>query len=121
MSEQTMSIQLNDVQFYAYHGLYKEEQKLGNQFIVNLQIDFIPQVDKIKSIEETIDYVQVYDLVKARMQQATPLLETVVGDIADAILDLYPMANKVYIHIAKAKVYINTLEGNMAVSLTKSR
>ena len=82
-----MTIQLNDVQFYGYHGLYKEEQELGNTFIVNLAIDFVPSVESITNINETIDYVQVYELIKTRMQIPTPLLETIAEDIATNIFE----------------------------------
>ncbi len=121
MSSNIMTIQLNDVQFYGYHGLYAEEKKLGNTFIVNLAIDFIPHVSKINAISDTIDYVQVYALLKERMQTPTPLLETIVEDIANIIFERFTIAQKVSIQITKAKVFIPTLNGNMSVSLSKSR
>lgn len=121
MSNNIMTIQLNNIQFYGYHGLYKEEQKVGNNFIVNLSIEFVPVNHKITSISETIDYVQVYHLVNARMQITTPLLETIVGDIADSIFEKFSMAQKVNIQITKEKVYINTLNGNMSVALSRTR
>jgi|688.fasta_scaffold322748_2 dihydroneopterin aldolase len=121
MSAHIMTIQLNDVKFYGYHGLYKEEQKVGNNFIVNLSIEFIPTAQKITSIIETIDYVQVYHLVNTRMKIPTPLLETIVGDIADSIFEKFSIAQKVNIQITKEKVYIHTLNGNMSVALSKTR
>lgn len=121
MSNNIMTIQLNNVQFYGYHGLYKEEQKVGNNFIVNLSIEFIPTAQKITSISETIDYVQVYHLVNTRMKIPTPLLETIVGDIADSIFEKFSIAQKVNIQITKEKVYIHTLNGNMSVALSKTR
>jgi dihydroneopterin aldolase len=116
-----MTIQLNDVQFYGYHGLYEEEKKLGNTFIVNLAIHFTPPVSKVTAIHETIDYVQVYELVKVRMQTPTPLLETIAEDIATIIFEQFLIAQKVFVQITKTKVYIPTLNGNMSVSLSKSR
>jgi len=121
MSAHIMTIQLNDVKFYGYHGLYKEEQKVGNNFIVNLSIEFIPAAKKITSISETIDYVQVYHLVNTRMKIPTPLLETIIGDIADSIFEKFSIAQKVNIQITKEKVYIHTLNGNMSVALSKTR
>ena len=121
MSAHIMTIQLNDVKFYGYHGLYKEEQKVGNNFIVNLSIEFIPAAKKITCISETIDYVQVYHLVNTRMKMPTPLLETIVGDIADSIFEKFSIAQKVNIQITKEKVYIHTLNGNMSVALSKTR
>jgi len=121
MSAHIMTIQLNDVKFYGYHGLYKEEQKVGNNFIVNLSIEFIPTAQKITCISETIDYVQVYHLVNTRMKIPTSLLETIVGDIADSIFNKFSIAQKVNIQITKEKVYIHTLNGNMSVALSKTR
>jgi dihydroneopterin aldolase len=121
MSAHIMTIQLNDVKFYGYHGLYKEEQKVGNNFIVNLSIEFIPTAQKITCISETIDYVQVYHLVNTRMKIPTSLLETIVGDIADSIFEKFSIAQKVNIQITKEKVYIHTLNGNMSVALSKTR
>jgi len=121
MPTNIMTIQLNNVEFYGYHGLYKEELKLGNTFIVNLSIEFIPVVTKINEIKETIDYVVVYNLVKERMLTPTLLLETVVEDIATSIFENFHIAQKVKIEIAKKKVFINSLNGNMSVSLTKKR
>ena len=121
MSAHIMTIQLNDVKFYGYHGLYKEEQKVGNNFIVNLSIEFIPTAQKITCISETIDYVQVYHLVNTRMKIPTPLLETIVVDIADSIFEKFSIAQKVNIQITKEKVYIHTLNGNMSVAISKTR
>jgi dihydroneopterin aldolase len=121
MPTHIMSIQLNNVEFYGYHGLYQEEQILGNTFLVNLSIDFIPEVTKINSIHETIDYVMVYDLVKGRMQTVSPLLETIAEDIANAIFEKFPIAQKVTLEITKTKVFINSLNGNMSVSVIKIR
>lgn len=116
-----MTIQLNNIELYGYHGLYKEETILGNTFIINLKVEFIPPVPKINAITETIDYVEVYSIVKERMQNPTPLLETIVEDIATSIFEKFEIAQKVEIEITKTKVFINTLNGNMSVSLTKTR
>jgi dihydroneopterin aldolase len=121
MQEGTMTIQLNDIHFFGYHGLYKEETKLGNNFIVNMYIKYTPSQNKTTDIDETIDYVKVYELVKARMQKPTPLLETIVEDIVYTILAQYPIAQKVHVQITKEKVYVNNINGNMSVSLTKTR
>lgn len=121
MPSNVMTIHLNNVEMYGYHGLYKEEQILGNTFIVNLSVEFIPAVTKINEISDTIDYVEVYDIVKLRLQSTTTLLESIVEDIASSILSKFPIAQKVTLEITKTKVFINTLNGNMSVRLTKTR
>jgi dihydroneopterin aldolase len=121
MPSKVMTIHLNNVELYGYHGLYKEEQILGNTFILNLSVEFIPKVTKINEISDTIDYVEVYEIVKQRMQTPTALLETIVEEIASSILSKFPIAHKVTLEITKTKVFINTLNGNMSVRLIKTR
>ncbi len=121
MPSDIMTIQLHQVKFYGYHGLYEEEKKLGNTFIVDLSIRFTPPSEGVIAIHQTIDYVTVYELVKARMELPTPLLETLVKDIVTSLLEQFPIAQSITIQITKAQVYIKALEGNMSVSLTKSR
>jgi dihydroneopterin aldolase len=116
-----MTISLHQVKFYGYHGLYEEEKKLGNTFIVDLSLNFTPPSEGVTDINQTVDYVSVYELVKARMEIPTPLLETIVNDIANSVLQKFPIAQNITIQITKAQVYIKNLEGNMSVSLTKSR
>ena len=40
---QTMRISLNKLLFVGYHGLYPEEKKLGNNYSVEIDIDFTPK------------------------------------------------------------------------------
>ena len=75
------SIHLTDLRFFAYHGLYKEEQVLGNEFAITIEVGFTPSKFPIVHIVDTINYALVYELVKKRMKIATPLLETIAADI----------------------------------------
>ena len=117
----TMRISLNDVHFFGYHGMYEEEKILGNTFIVNLYVDVLPAQVVIKSISETIDYVTLFELVKLRMAKPTPLLETIVSELAETILQDYITVSEVFIKITKLQVAIKSLEGNMSVAITSKR
>ena len=115
-----LSIQLNSLSFFAYHGLYEEEKVNGNDFIVNAIIDFNPK-KKIDTISETIDYVAIYELIEKRMQIATPLLETIVMDLATLILDKFTLAETVYIELTKQKPPIHNFKGNVSVKYELKR
>ena len=116
-----MRIYLNEVVFLGYHGLYAEEKKLGNTYKVDVQIDYTPKTNLVDQLDQTIDYVQVYALVKKRMDIPTALLETLVGNIADDILLAHPIATKVFIKITKVHMPIPKFDGKVSVSLEKSR
>ena len=118
---QTMRISLNKLLFVGYHGLYPEEKKLGNNYSVEIDIDFTPKQGVIDQLDQTIDYVHVYAIVKKWMEIPTPLLETLVGKIADDILSSQTLANKVFVKITKLHLPIPSFEGNVSVKIEKSR
>jgi dihydroneopterin aldolase len=120
-TNQTMRISLNKLLFVGYHGLYPEEKKLGNNYSVEIDIDFTPQQGVIDQLDQTIDYVHVYAIVKKWMEIPTPLLETLVGKIADDILSSQALANKVFVKITKLHLPISSFEGNVSVKIEKSR
>ena len=116
-----MRISLDNLVFFGYHGLYAEEKKLGNTYIVDVIIDFTPKQSSIHHLEQTIDYVQVYALIKKWMAIPTPLLETLVGNMADDILKEQLLAEKVMVKIIKQHLPIAEFEGTASVSIEKSR
>jgi len=120
-TNQTMRISLNKLLFVGYHGLYPEEKKLGNNYSVEIDIDFNPKQSIIDQLDQTIDYVHVYAIVKKWMEIPTPLLETLVGKIADDILSSQPLANRVFVKITKLHLPISFFEGNVSVKIEKSR
>ena len=120
-TNQTIRISLNKLLFVGYHGLYPEEKKLGNNYAVEIDIDFTPKQGVIDQLDQTIDYVHVYAIVKKWMEIPTPLLETLVGKIADDILSSQALANKIFVKITKLHLPISSFEGNVSVKIEKSR
>ncbi len=116
-----LQIHLKNVQFFAYHGIYSEERKLGNFFELNIDIWVQPVTLPVLHMKDTIDYVAVYELVKKRMEIPTPLLETVITEIAQSILAQFSLANKVAISIDKVCPPITRFEGKVGVSFTLER
>ena len=72
-------------------------------------------------IKDSIDYVSVYNLVANRMAIATPLLETVITEIAQSILARFSLALKVEISIDKLTPPIPSFEGRVGVSFILER
>jgi len=67
---------LEGMEFFGYHGMYPEERVLGNRFLVNLELhtDFEDAM-LTDRLEGTVDYAQLYQLVKVRMENRVQLLE----------------------------------------------
>ncbi len=116
-----MHIYLNDLIFNGFHGVYPAEKKIGNTFKVDLRIQLTPTTKTIDQLEQTIDYVQVYALIQKIMAVPTPLLETIVTNIADQILGAHPMAESVYVKITKQQLSVPYFEGTTAVDIERTR
>ena len=116
-----MHIYLNDLIFNGFHGVYPAEKKIGNTFKLDLRIQLTPTTKTIDQLEQTIDYVQVYALIQKIMAVPTPLLETIVTNIADQILGAHPMAESVYVKITKQQLSVPYFEGTTAVDIELTR
>jgi dihydroneopterin aldolase len=116
-----MHIYLNDLIFNGFHGVYPAEKKIGNTFKLDLRIQLTPTTKTIDQLEQTIDYVQVYALIQKIMAVPTPLLETIVTNIADQILAAHPMAESVYVKITKQQLSVPYFEGKTAVDIERTR
>lgn len=116
-----LSIHLHNLTLFAHHGIYQEEKLLGNAFELNITINYQPLSLPVKHLSDSIDYVAVYELVKKRMAIPTPLLETVITEMATEILAQFSLAEEVFIAIRKKYPPIAEMEGSVGVSFTLKR
>lgn len=80
------TIELDDIEIYAFHGCYAEEQRVGNRFVVNLSLDVeCSRAAATDDIADAANYLTAYDIVRREMQVKSHLLENVAARIADAL------------------------------------
>lgn len=108
-------IDLQGLRFHAFHGLYEEEKKLGNEFEVDVVVHYTAQGDLIRHIEDTVNYVAVYEVVKRNMSMPTPLLETLVQQIAVEIATQFPSVERISVSIRKLHPPIVSFVGSVGV------
>jgi 7,8-dihydroneopterin aldolase/epimerase/oxygenase len=113
------TIQLTNLQFFCFHGVYEEERLLGGEFVVDAHIDFTAS-GTITSLDQTVDYCKIYECIKQRMQQPTALLETVAQDLATAIGAVDDRICSVHISIKKVNPPIQQFTGSIAVCYKKA-
>lgn len=97
-----VKIELIDLEFFAYHGVYEEEKKAGNNFLVNLMVagDFEEAV-AADNLEKTINYEILNEIISAEMQIPANLLEHVAGRIKKAVAKQFPEIQSIEISIEK--------------------
>lgn len=95
-------IVLENVEFYAYHGVYPEERKEGNNFLVNIKatVDF-EKASYSDDLADTVSYAEMYDLVKEEMMIPSDLIEHVAGRVLRRIKSEMEAVQELEVRITK--------------------
>ncbi len=80
-------IRIEEMEFYAFHGHYKEEQIVGNRFLVDLEMETdMERPAASDALEDAVNYQVAYRIVREEMKKHTSnLLENIGKRILDAI------------------------------------
>lgn len=109
-----LHIKLEDVKFYAYHGLYPEERKAGGEYRVSVSVSYSPPDEPVTDLTQTIDYGIIYRLIKAQMDHPCDLIETLAMRMALALQQSIA-CHSIRVEIKKMRVPIEGFNGNTAV------
>ncbi|MGE5675144.1 MAG: 2-amino-4-hydroxy-6-hydroxymethyldihydropteridine diphosphokinase [Mycobacterium leprae] len=84
----TDRICLSGMRFFGHHGVFAEETRLGQQFIVDAEMYLdVGSAGRDDDLSATVDYGQVYQLIRSIVEgQPVQLLETLAERIADQVL-----------------------------------
>ena len=102
-------ISLEGMKFYAYHGVYEEEQIIGNHYLIDIYIDTnfnkaAASFDKATAshnIVNTINYETVYLICQAEMRKKVKLIETLIGNIVTALKHQFNTIENIRVSIKK--------------------
>ena len=114
-----MTIELKGLRFFAEHGMYAEERKVGNQFEIDLEVSYKAPKHVITTMEETVNYVEIYRIVEERFSEYKNLLETCAMEICEALHEHFSEIRKISIHIKKINPPITNFTGSVGVAYSK--
>lgn len=117
----TQKVALKEVRFYAPIGFYEEEQVLGNEFYINLEVSFPFENSDAEDLKNTINYEELYQILVNVMRAKRKLLESALEDILDLVLKKYTFLQEAYISIRKVNPPFGGDLANSEVSLTYKR
>ena len=97
-------IELEGMEFKAYHGCLPQEKVRGNNFIVDFrgELDLSAAVES-DNLENTLNYADIYDIVSEEMSIPSELLENVAGRIVKSIAARFPQLESFSIRVSKSK------------------
>ena len=112
MGASELVISLKGLKFWAFHGLYEEEKILGNWFFVDLEVEI--KSETISNISQTVDYGQLFEIIKNEMSIPCELLETLSEKILQKIIQ-FDSIKRVEISIQKQRPNVGIIQGNSAI------
>lgn len=113
-------IHLEEMEFYAYHGHYTEEQIVGNKFLVDLIIEAdMSMPADTDDLSDAINYQSVYKLVKQEMAKKSKLLENIAKRILDSVYAEFKGIHKITITIRKMNPPMGGKMRSVAVTLSR--
>ncbi|RYY40611.1 MAG: dihydroneopterin aldolase [Chitinophagaceae bacterium] len=114
----TFTIALEGLRFHAPHGVYAGEVATGNGFEVDVHL-FVSGGEAITNIRQTINYAEVYALLRSIFSEREALLETICQKIGARIEEAYPQLQRLDISIRKITPAIEHFQGSVRVAYSK--
>lgn len=115
-------ILIDGLEFYAFHGYFKEEQKIGGKYIVDVELstDFSNAVNNDK-LDDTINYAEVVGIIGEEMKISSKLIEHVAGRIIKRIMNEFIAIDYIRLKVVKVNPPIPVKLKSVSVVLEKYR
>lgn len=76
------TVALKGMQFYAFHGYYDFERRVGDNFILDVEVDLRMEDNPSEKIDKTLNYEDIYKISEKYMMKKYLLMESLAYDIA---------------------------------------
>ncbi len=93
---------LKGMRFHSYHGVGAQEHLTGQNFIVDLRIHYsIEKAMVSDDLEDTLNYADLYKVIRQEMNTPSCLLERVSGRIAERLFRTFPAIRALDLNVMK--------------------
>lgn len=114
---------VSGMRFYGYHGVYEEENRLGQRFHVDLtcELDLAP-AGTTDDLTNGVSYAGLYQVTEDIVTgEAVNLLETLGERISAAVLAHSPLIQRVTVKVIKPDPPIPGHYDAVAIEMTRGR
>ncbi|STO31962.1 Bifunctional folate synthesis protein [Fusobacterium necrogenes] len=114
-------IYINNLEFIGFHGVFLEEKKLGQKFLVSLELTIdTREAAKTGDLTKSVHYGLVaQDVEKIFLEKSIDLIETCAENIAEMVLKKYKLVKEVKIIIKKPWAPLQMHFENVAIEITR--
>lgn len=114
---------MNNLAFYGYHGVMKEENTLGQKFFFDLELT--ADIDKSTisdNVEDTVHYGEAYETIKNIVEnQSFMLIEKLAGKIIEELFENFSKIKEIKILVKKPEAPVPGIYDYFGVEIRKKR
>ncbi|QIB27407.1 dihydroneopterin aldolase [Caloranaerobacter azorensis] len=116
-------IMLKGLNFYAYHGALKEENVIGQKFIIDLELFCdLKKAGETDDLSQSVNYAKVYEMVKGICENNTfKLIEALAENIAVKVLDEFKNVKEIVVRVKKPQAPVNGIFDYFGVEIRRVR
>lgn len=121
MKEHYDKIHINNLEFFANHGVFPEETRLGQKFLVSLTMYVNTRpAGKSDDLSESINYGEVSSFITSFMKENTfRLIEAAAENLAEALMLRYPLLEGLTLELKKPWAPVGLPLDTVSVEITR--
>ena len=113
---------LENMEFYAHHGLMEHEKTIGNTFLVSLEMEVNTEKAGITDhLEDTINYALVYSAIRKQVEIPSNLIEHVAHRIADKLMNKFLRIQHLTLTLSKMNPSLEGKVEKVSIVIEKTR
>ena len=114
-------IYINNLEFIGFHGVFPEEKKLGQKFLVSLELIVdTREAGKTGDLTKSVHYGLVaQDVERIFLEKSIDLIETCAENIAEMVLKKYELVKEVKVTVKKPWAPLQMHFENVAVEISR--
>ncbi len=115
----THTLQLEGMEFYAYHGCYDLEKVIGSRFRVDLTLEAdLSEAARTDDISQKVNYVKIFEIVRTQMEEKSDLIEHVAQRISRAVRQAFPQIVHLTVKVSKLAPPLGGKLGCVSITLS---
>lgn len=95
-------VRLERLRMHAFHGVLPQEREVGNDYEVSLRLGYPLETAMLTdNVADTINYAEVFGIVRQQMAQPSNLIEHVAARIGESLFQAFPLLSSIDIILTK--------------------
>lgn len=110
------------MEFHAFHGCLEHETKIGNTYLVSLSMNLdTSKAGDTDQLEDTLNYQEVYDVIRREMEIPSKLIEHAGQRLIDAVFADFEQINELKLTLTKLNPPLGAKVESVSIEISKQR